>query len=158
MTNRNKIKQWFITFPQWEGTRQSILDALQQKYELSYYKIAQELHKDGNTHFHALIQLELGITKVNILKNLSKQFPKRCERIHVRAVRSMNASITYLDKEDKECLEHADGYTRKKGCLQKKYIATLLMWAQFCGYDTIEEYSEHLKQKLENNDQNCKII
>lgn len=156
MTNRNKIKQWFVTFPQWEGDRESILNTFRANYDLEYYKVARETHKDGNYHYHIVFILEIGITKVNILKYLSKQYPEDGDRIHVRPVRSIAASIKYLDKEDKECLEHPDGYTRKNGCLQKKYVATLLMWAQFCGYDTIEEYSEYLKNKL--SQESCSIF
>jgi len=151
MTNRNKIKQWFITFPQWrESSRSLILETFTKKYELSYYKIAEETHKDGNMHYHALIVLQQGETKVNILKYLSKQYPADGDRIHIRAVRSLNGSVQYLSKEDKECLEHPDGYKTRTRCLQKKYLATLLMWANFLGYETIEDYELYLIQKLKN--------
>ena len=48
MTNRNKIKQWFLTYPQWiNETKLVVRDKLLSSYNIDYYKICKETHEDG---------------------------------------------------------------------------------------------------------------
>jgi len=163
MSNRNKIKQWFITFPQWAPDyKGEILNLLAKHLELSYYKIAQEKHKDGNDHYHAVIKLECGMTKSALLKLFQDEYPRNFQRIDVKAVRSMKASVKYLSKEDTDPLEHPDGYTECRQPMKYIYKKTMLDWVNFLGYDSIEEYEKNIEKdtKIRNdkNEENFKNI
>ena len=150
--NRNKIRQWFITYPQWAPNhKEEILNFFLEKYTLIYYKIAQETHEDGNPHYHIVIKLDEGITKKSLLSLIETTYPNDYKKIDVKSVRSIAASIKYLDKEDTKCLEHPDGYTETRQPLQHFYQNTLRSWANFMGFDTIEEYSKYIQVKIENN-------
>lgn len=139
--NRNKIRQWFITYPQWKpDQKETILKFFQRNYNLVYYKIAQESHEDGNPHYHIIIKIDEGITKSSLLSLLKEEYPADNKRIDVKAIRSLKASVQYLSKEDDQCLEHPDGYIETRQPLQHIYKKALLDWANYLGYETIEDY------------------
>ena len=46
MTNRNKIKQWFLTYPQWKHEdKQTVRDKLIANFDIDYYKEVQSVMK-----------------------------------------------------------------------------------------------------------------
>ncbi len=142
-SNRNKISQWFITFPQWKPDLKAIIvDTISVHFELVYYKIAQETHEDGNFHYHLVIKLATPVSKSALLKIMKQDYPDDYKRIDIKAVRSIKSSMKYIDKEDPTPLEHPDGYKEPRTPLQWVYRKTLLDWAMFRGFDSIEEYME----------------
>lgn len=149
-SNRNKIRQWFITYPQWSpNQKETLLNLfLSSDNKLIYYKIAQETHVDGNPHYHLILKLEEGYTKTQLLNIFKTAYPEQYKKIDIKSIRSLKASVTYLSKEDKECLEHPDGYIETRLPLSHVYKKALKDWAQFLGFDTSEEYEAHLLQML----------
>lgn len=150
-SNRNKIRQWFITYPQWSpNKKEELLNLflLSAEYKLIYYKIAQESHEDGNPHYHLILKLEEGLSKNKLLTLLKDAYPENYKRIDVKSIRSLKASVQYLDKEDKSCLEHPDGYVETRLPLSHVYKKALKDWSQFMGFDTTEDYEIYLKNKL----------
>lgn len=100
MPNRNKIKQYFLTYPQsGDETKQSFANTLQLLPTLIYYRVSKELHKDGNPHLHAVIKLDPGITKSNILKFFQEKYPESYKRIDVESTRSMSHALEYIVKD-----------------------------------------------------------
>lgn len=101
MTNRNPCKQWFLTFPQTEVSKQDFLDTL-QLLEVDYWNVVQEHHKDGSLHLHAILRLRSrrGNTLAQLLKFFQSKYPNDWKRIHLKPVRSIHNAIEYLSKED----------------------------------------------------------
>ena len=148
MPNRNKIRQWFITYPQWASDQKlEILKFYEINFKLIYYKIAQETHKDGNPHYHIVIKLDEGVTKSTLLTMSAVEYPESYKKIDIKSVRSLKASIIYLSKEDKKSIEHPDGFVETRTPLAYIYRKALIDWANYMGYDTIELYEEYLKKK-----------
>ena len=147
-TNRNKIKQFMITFPQWAPDQKvKILNLLENHFELAYYKIAQETHKDGGIHYHAIIKLVSGQTKMSVLKIFMDEYPRNYKRVDIKPVRSIKHEINiikYLDKEDDNILEHPDGYVEARDpSKNKQRELNRLIW-MYTGYDSYEEYLEKM--------------
>lgn len=58
----NKIKGWFLTFPQCPADAQSCLDDIRDKMELrnvkiEEYVVCEEKHKNGDPHLHAFLKV-----------------------------------------------------------------------------------------------------
>ncbi len=102
MTNRNKIYNFAITFPQsGEVTRQRFLESFPPSVA---WICAMELHEDGNPHLHLGIVLKNKINKLAMLKWIKVKWPNDYKRIDVQATRSIWNWGDYLRKEDAECL------------------------------------------------------
>jgi len=99
--NRNPIKQWFITFPQTDTTKQLFLDSF-PPYELGM--VAQETHEDGGLHLHMLIVLKKALSKSKLLTYIQKRWPDDYKRINTQPTKSKADVIDYLNKEDSEVL------------------------------------------------------
>jgi len=100
-SNRNPIKQWFITFPQTDTTRQAFLESF-PPYELGM--VAQESHQDGGLHLHMLIVLKKALTKSKLLQYIQRKWPDDYKRINVQITKSKSDVADYLHKEDSEVL------------------------------------------------------
>lgn len=97
-SNRNPIKNWFITFPRSVGvTKQVFSDSLPPT---TYKKIVQEEHKDGTPHLHAIVQLSHTKSKAKFIQWFEFKFPTDYHRIHISPIRSLNHTIDYTGKED----------------------------------------------------------
>jgi hypothetical protein len=73
-TNRHPKKQWFVTYPKWDSTRQAII-ADYSNYD--YYIVCQEQHKDGTLHYHICIKFVKPTKKQHILDMVKRTYPQR---------------------------------------------------------------------------------
>lgn len=97
-TNRNKVIQWEITYPQSGETPKETFHSCFPP--CSYSICAKEAHADGNPHLHLGIKLKKGISKANLLKFVEKNFPDSFKRIHISPIKSWEQWIDYCHKED----------------------------------------------------------
>ena len=158
MTNRNKIKQWFLTYPQWKNeSKLDIRDNLISSYSINYYKICKETHEDGNPHFHAVIRLRESMSKSQILKRFKDIYPNDYKRIDVKPVRSIKHSLQYLSKEDTAPLESAGGFVSNRN--PKNSILTTFV--RQLGYSSLSDFKEQygiesmLRKRLEKDMFEC---
>lgn len=144
MTNRNKCKQWFYTFPQTNEEKFNFRDNLQDIHTMKYYKIVQETHKDGGKHLHAVIVLNKGLSKSQILKKIKNKYPDNYKRIDVQSIRSVKHAINYLSKEDTAPLESVGSYQDPRN----PYNSFIMSIARSNGFSNIETYRAHVKDIL----------
>lgn len=141
MSNRNPVKQLFITFPKSNVDKQTFRDAL-LRFEPSYYKVCEEKHKDGTPHLHAVVKFKNKYSKAYVLKHFKELYPDDYKRIDVKPVRSIKNSIAYLSKEDPEPLESGefvDGRNPQDNLL--------LGYCRFFGFSSLDEFKEHCDQE-----------
>jgi len=139
MTNRNKIKQWFFTYPQWiNETKLDVRDKILSSYNIDYYKICKETHQDGNPHFHAVIRMRESISKSQIIKKFKDIYPNDYKRIDVKPVRSIKHSLQYLSKEDTTPLESAGGFVSKRNPRN----SILTTFVRSLGYNSLADFYE----------------
>lgn len=122
MTNRNPVKQLFITFPKSIVDKCEFRDGL-LRFEPDYYKVCEEKHKDGTPHLHAVVRFKNKYSKAYVLKYFKELYPDDYKRIDVQAVRSIKKSLEYLSKEDPNPLESGTfvpsrGNTKERMCRQ----------------------------------------
>lgn len=101
--NRNKIKQWFITFPQcgaWE--KKEFFEILPPCDEAF---IVKETHENGGYHLHSSIKLIKGLSKAQFIKWFTAKLPNDYKRIDLKATMNLIKAETYLKKEDPEPFE-----------------------------------------------------
>ncbi len=152
--NRNKIKQWFITYPQWlKQSKIDVRDILISSYSIDYYKICKETHEDGNPHFHAVIRLRESMSKSQIIKRSKDIYPNDYKRIDVKPVRSIKHSLQYLSKEDTSPLESAGGFVSKRN----PRTSILTSFVRQLGYNSLADFTEQygvesmLRNRLETD-------
>lgn len=64
-TFRLQGKQFFLTYPQCEHTKDELLHMLNEKAEVDNYLICRELHEDGNPHLHAYVSFKSKLSTRN---------------------------------------------------------------------------------------------
>jgi len=147
-SNRNKIKQYFVTFPQ-SGlyTKTGFLDSLPP---VEYAIIAQEEHENGGYHLHASIKLLKPISKSCFLKWFEKKYPMDYKRIDVQPTRVLKSAEDYIKKEDPEPLIVDNSSKVKKWT--KDEIYTLKQMIEILGPMEAKEYCwDRLVQKRAND-------
>jgi len=88
----------FLTYAQCTLTKEELLTALHEKFEIKDYCIALELHSDGHPHLHAFLKLETKIHKRQAdFADINGYHP------NITAPRSIKAVIKYVQK-DGNCL------------------------------------------------------
>lgn len=105
MVNRNPVKQFFITYPQWVKY-ESPKDLLDFLPPCKWAYIVQESHDDGGIHYHAAIIVKNEITLSKMILYCKATFPNDWKRIKVEIMQSINASIDYFEKESLIRYEH----------------------------------------------------
>lgn len=133
MTNRNPVKQLFITFPHSTVDKCIFRDDL-LRFEPDYYKVCEEKHKDGSPHLHAVVRFKNKYSKSFVLKYFKEKYPEDYKRIDVKPVRSIKKSITYLSKEDANPLESGP-YEDNRKPINNMYTS----FARKMGYKTVQE-------------------
>lgn len=103
-TNRNPVKQLFLTFPHSTCDKQQFRDDL-LRFEPDYYKVCEEKHKDGTPHLHAIVRFKSKYSKAFVLRHFKELYPNDYKRIDIKPVRSIKNAIQYLSKEDPAPLE-----------------------------------------------------
>jgi len=98
-SNRNPVKQVFITFPKSTVDKITFRDIF-LKFTPVYYKVVEEKHKDGTPHLHAVIKFKDKFSCSHILKHCKAHFPDDWKRIDIKPVRSIRHALDYLSKED----------------------------------------------------------
>lgn len=106
ITNRNPVKQLFITYPQSKELTKAEFGESLMPLDPTYYEIAEEAHKDGSPHLHAVVQLKVPLSIPKILKHFCKVYPFDFKRIDVKPPRSLKHAIVYIRKEDKNTLKY----------------------------------------------------
>ncbi len=97
MSNRNRIKNWSITFPQTDVGKEKFANSFPP---CNYAFCSQEDHKDNGKHLHLGISLIKGITKSQLLEWCKSKYPNDWKRIHFTATRSVGKWEDYCSKED----------------------------------------------------------
>lgn len=147
MTNRNPVKQLFITFPHSNVDKCTFRDDL-LVFDPEYYKVCEEKHKDGSPHLHAVIKFKNKYSKSHVLKKFKEKYPEDYKRIDVKPVRSIKNSIAYLSKEDDNPLESKTPYTESRNP-QHNFLN---QFARELGYNSAVHLREshEIEQKLYN--------
>lgn len=143
MTNRNKCKQWFYTYPQTTEGKHEFRDKLQQIHSLKYYKVAEETHKDGGKHLHAVVLINTPISKSNIIKKLKIIYPDDYKRIDVQSVRSIKHSLAYISKEDSNPLESSEAYSDPRNPLRAFHTRIARQW----GFTSVEQFRTYMNKE-----------
>lgn len=83
----------FLTYPQCTLTKEELLLALQDRFDVKDYIVAQELHADGTPHLHAYLKLEARIHKRTAdFADIQGFHP------NITAPRSVKAVMKYVSK------------------------------------------------------------
>lgn len=122
MTNRNPLKQFFITFPDSKDmTRKQFLGLFP---ECKFAMVSQETHQDGRPHIHMSCQLVEKMTKTAMIKHIRTQLPDDWKRIQIAPTRSLKHSVDYISKEDETPLIH--GFIPKRKASRKSIRRALM--------------------------------
>lgn len=146
MTNRNPVKQLFITFPKSTVDKHTFRDSL-LKFSPDYYKVVEERHKDGTPHLHAIVRFKNKYSKSFVLKKFKEDYPNEYKRIDVKPVRSIKQSIKYLSKEDPNPLTTGEFISARNP--QRNYLNSV---ARFFGFKSLEDLlTKEYRQQLKNH-------
>jgi hypothetical protein len=104
---RISSKRIFLTYPQFNSTKDDIKEQLFQvltNYLPFDYCISQEIHKDGNLHFHVFLQSKskFNIKNTNVLK--LKTLDGIFKSGDYQSVKNKKAVLQYIIKNDKQPL------------------------------------------------------
>lgn len=143
--NRNKMKQFFVTFPKSKIDKHEFRDVLSPEL-VNWYMIVEEKHKDGTPHLHALYKLKDGITKSQLLKIYKQKFPDDYMRIDVKPVRSLKHSIAYLSKEDKDPLVSGE-FIETRNPSRNHLLKFLREEYGFKDFETFHKHMEEERRK-----------
>lgn len=144
MSNRNPVKQWFITYPQWLEDKNTVLETLLKNFESTYYKVCRETHEDGNFHYHIVLKLLRPQTKSQLLSKFKNMYPNNNKRIDVKPVRSIKHAIKYCSKEDPNPLESPGGYISARA--PTNALAT--QFVRSIGYTSLNEFNNQRSEEL----------
>lgn len=126
--NRNKVKQWFITFPHsGEYTPKKFLLSIVTLSCIVSACGCVETHEDGITpHIHVNLNHKYGLTKSQFLNKIKGAFPNDYMRIDIRPTRESveRAREGYLSKEAVDVWY----YTNDNVLLEKKIKKKIYSW------------------------------
>lgn len=153
MTNRNPIKQMFITFPKSNVDKITFRDSL-LKFKPEYYKVVEEKHKDGTPHLHAIVKWKNKYSKAHILKKFKEMYPEDYKRIDVEAIRSIKNALEYLNKEDPTPLTSGPYVDSRASNTTKleKMKQTFAQSLGFASYQKLEEHHQSEEEFIERNE------
>lgn len=118
-TNRSKFrlqgKNFFLTYPQCDVSKEDAATDLQHKLALDYLLIAREYHQDGSPHLHALLTAK---SKANI-KN-EKFFDLGLHHGNYQTARDTDKVKEYIEKADSAPLEIGLYMSNKQSEVQKR--------------------------------------
>ena len=146
MVNRNPVKQMFITFPKSNIDKPTFRDLL-LRFDPEYYKIVEELHKDGTPHLHAVIKYKNKYSKAFILNYFKHKLPDDYKRIDIQPVRSITHALQYLSKEDQAPLESDTPFVESRGQTKAKLLKQHIKTFRMLGLEITKEFETKL---LEN--------
>ena len=108
MVNRNPVRQWFITFPQWNNYEDiKIFEKLSPESLWGY--VVKESHEDGGIHYHLMLKVKEKISFSKMLSYWKEKFPNDYKRIDVEPTKVFRAAHAYLQKEKLEVYEGGQG-------------------------------------------------
>ncbi len=131
MTNRNRIRNWAITFPQTDCERKDFVESFPP-----YEKVicCREEHNDGGFHLHLGISLKKSLSKVRMLKWIKARWPNDYKRIDVQATYNIGTWADYISKEDPDVYkDESESMKAKKIARYMAKVKELSTAAQ--GYD-----------------------
>lgn len=140
--NRNPCSQFFVTFPHSTVDKIQFRDVFSPD-QVNWYMIAEEKHKDGSPHLHAIIKMKSKISKSKMLKIYKEKYPTDYKRIDVGPVRSIKNAIKYLGKEDQSPL--VSGPYREARNPTKNFLTKFVK--ENYGFSTLEEFYEDLEKE-----------
>ena len=104
---RLSAKRYFLTYPQTEISRKEVRKQLEDKLPIKEYMIAQEEHKEGGKHIHAVLGLEWRVD----IKNeayLHLEWEGKEVKGKYEVCRGFRVALRYLGKTDKNCETNMD--------------------------------------------------
>lgn len=113
MKNRNPIKRFFVTFPQWHNSSKSQIMLEHKELDIQNYLICKEKHEDEKDHYHLLYILDKPRSWKTIVKWYQTKYNNDYKRIKVEAVKSMRHAINYIKKDG-----DFEGDIRENACSQ----------------------------------------
>lgn len=137
MTNRNPVKQLFLTFPHSTVDKCTFRDQL-LRFEPDYYSVCEEKHKDGTPHLHAVVRFKNKYSKAYVVKYFKELYPEDYKRIDVKPVRSIKNSIAYLSKEDTSPLTSGEFKDARQP--QNNHLSAFARELGFNSVDILVEY------------------
>jgi len=144
-SNRNPVKQFFITFPKSQIDKLSFRDCL-LRFDPDYYKIAEEHHKDGTPHLHAVMRTKNSYTKKFLIDHFKTIYPEDYKRIDVETVRSIKQALKYLSKEDVSPLESGE-FTETRTPSQNVALSIRNRFAQEQGYESFQAFLNYHQER-----------
>jgi len=118
LTNKKEFKlqgkNFFLTYPQCELTREQALECLQDIVDIQYACIGQELHIDGARHLHILVSSKKKLTVRN-----QKFFDLLGHHGNYQTARDSDDVRKYVMKEDLHPLEHGQYIGNNQSHVQK---------------------------------------
>ncbi len=102
----NAVRQWFLTYPRCNVSKDELLAHLQQAFgvTLQEFCICRETHEDGGLHLHAYVRYDKpGVPRKDIGKF-------DCDGHHgnYQSVRSRRCVLEYVQKSDADVLTNID--------------------------------------------------
>lgn len=158
MTNRNPVKQWFLTFPQWSTEKYEFRNELVTLLSPYYYKIARETHEDGKFHYHVILVFKKGLSKARLLKMFKNQYPEDNKRIHIRPVRSIKHAMQYISKEDLSPLESEGGWKETRNPQNAAILRFLRQIDAIPSHYTLEKFQSMYKKEKERLKERQRIL
>lgn len=152
MTNRNPVKQLFITFPHSNVDKVQFRDDL-LRFEPDYYNVCEEKHKDGSPHLHAIVRFKNKYSKAFVLKYFKEKYPDDYKRIDIKPVRSIKNAIQYLSKEDTTPLISGE-FTSNRNPTKNQHNK----FARDLGYTNVADLLSKLPQEEQDMAEFKKVI
>jgi len=121
---RVNARDWFLTYPRLDKTKEQVLDVLKFKIPLQAAVICRELHKDGTPHIHAYVQLRKRFDCKNV--NFWDIFEQHG---NYQAARSLEHVVQYI-KKDSDFIEYGEINWIEKAASKfghRKYIGEQLI-------------------------------
>lgn len=85
--NRNPIRNYFITFPKCNGSKEDFVHKVFPKENVNRCSVFEEKHEDGSPHYHLIIQLNKGIPWKKVVDLYVEHYPNDYKRIQIQKMR-----------------------------------------------------------------------
>lgn len=150
-------KRFFLTYPQCNNSKESLLDFLKSRAPVKYAVVSREKHQDDNFHLHACVEFKDHQRQSVSWLDFQEKHP------NIQSPRNWNASKTYVKKEG-DFIEFVDGENAlvdlsAEGSLQEKCFSFDKEedWYEYCASNGIAfQYCQYFWNRL--NADSCTIL
>lgn len=158
INHRNGLSKVFITFPK-SGDRDKRIftEDIINTFSVKSFLTVQEVHEDGEPHFHSYLEFNKKVSKSNLLKYFKLKFPDDFKRIDIKSARSTINCIKYLTEPLKDKIVDSDPYTNINLDLTECTLPDRRFKAYIRGFDSSDYDKEELFDFVFNHwsDQEC---